>query len=134
MIVADDVISGVKTANQLATYPVGTELILNNGPMANQGNAEAVEAKPTVSPLSYNLSKNGTAQIGIVNPNSEAVTCTVKSGDSYCTVSNGGLITNTNNGSSSQTATIEVSIGATKFTVTATLEGSNTESGGGGLE
>lgn len=35
MIVNDTVIADVKTANQLATYPVGTELILNNGPMAN---------------------------------------------------------------------------------------------------
>ena len=134
MIVAEDVISGVKTANQLATYPVGTELILNNGPMANQGDAEAVETKPSVKPLGYSLAKNGTAQIGIVNPNNETIACTVKSGDSYCIVDNTGLITNTNNTSSSQTATIEVTIGTAKFTVTATLEGSGSESGGGGLE
>ena len=134
MIVNEDVISGVKTANQLATYPVGTELILNNGPMANQGDAGAVEAKPSVKPLSYSLVKNGTAQIGIINPNSEAVTCTIKSGDSYCTVDNDGLIINTNNSSSTHTATIEVTIGTAKFTVTATLEGANSESGDGSLE
>lgn len=134
MVVAEDVISGVKTANQLATYPVGTELILNNGPMANQGDAEAVETKPSVKPLEYSLDKNGTAQIGIINPNNEAIACTVKSGDSYCMVDNTGLITNSNNTSSSQTATIEVTIGTAKFTVTATLAGSGSESGGGGLE
>ena len=134
MIVAEDVISGVKTANQLATYPVGTELILNNGPMANQGDAEAVETKPSVKPMEYSLAKNGTAQIGIINPNNESITCTIKSGDSYCIVDNTGLITNTNNTSSSQTATIEVTIGTAKFTVTATLEGSGSESGGDGLE
>jgi hypothetical protein len=123
MIVADDVISGVKTANQLATYPVGTELILNNGPMANQGDAEATEPKPGVNPLSLTVENSGTAQINISNPNSETVTCTVKSGNEYCSVTNTGLITNTNSGENDQTATIEVTIGTAKFTVTATLKG-----------
>lgn len=50
MIVNDTVIADVKTANQLATYPVGTELILNNGPMANQGDAGTAEDKPGVNP------------------------------------------------------------------------------------
>lgn len=123
MIVADDVISGVKTANQLATYPVGTELILNNGPMANQGDAEATEPKPGVNPLSLTVENSGTAQIKISNPNNETVTCTVKSGNQYCSVTNTGLITNTNSGETDQTATIEVAIGTAKFTVTATLKG-----------
>lgn len=123
MIVADEVISGVKTANQLATYPVGTELILNNGPMANQGDAEATEPKPGVNPLSLTVENSGTAQINISNPNSETVTCTVKSGNEYCSVTNTGLITNTNSGEYNQTATIEVTIGTAKFTVTATLKG-----------
>ena len=123
MVVSDTAISGVKTANQLATYPVGTELILNNGPMANQGDAEVVEQKPSVSPLSYTVGSGMTAQIGINNPNNEAVTCTVKSGNSYCTVTNAGLITSTNTGETDQAATIEVTIGAAKFTVNVTLEG-----------
>lgn len=123
MIVADNVISGVKTANQLATYPVGTELILNNGPMANQGDAEATEPKPGVNPLSLTVENSGTAQINISNPNNETVTCTVKSGNQYCSVTNTGLITNTNSGEPDQTATIEVAIGTAKFTVTATLKG-----------
>ncbi len=127
MVVADDVISGVKTANQLATYPVGTELILNNGPMANEGDAGAAEAKPGVRPLTYTVPNGGTKQIGISNPNGEAVKCTVKTGSQYCSVTNAGLITNTSEQVVDETATIEVTIGSAKFTVTATLE---KESGG----
>ena len=122
MIVAEDVISGVKTANQLATYPVGKELILNNGPMANQGDAGAAEAKPSVSPLTYTVPSGGTKQIGISNPNGEAVTCTIKSGSEYCSVTNAGLITNTSTQKVDTSATIEVAIGSTKFTVNVTLE------------
>ena len=129
MVVSDDAISGVKTANQLETYPVGTELILNNGPMANEGNGEVVQPKPGVSPLSYTVGSEMTAQIGITNPNNETVTCTVKSGGSYCTVTNAGLITSKNTGESDQAATIEVKIGTATFTVNVTLEGV----GGGNL-
>lgn len=129
MVVSDDAISGVKTANQLETYPVGTELILNNGPMANEGNGEVVEPKPGVKPLSYTIASEETAQIGITNPNNETVTCTVKSGASYCTVTNAGLITSKNTGESDQAATIEVKIGTATFTVNVTLEGV----GGGNL-
>ena len=121
MIVNDTVIADVKTANQLATYPVGTELILNNGPMANQGDAGAAEAKPGVNPKNYTVASGQTAQIGISNPKNETVTCTVKSGNSYCKVTNAGLITSTNTGDTDQNATIEVAIGAAKFTVNVTL-------------
>lgn len=131
MIVNEDVISGVKTANQLATYPVGTELILNNGPMANQGDASAAETKPGVKPLSYTVVAGGTEQIGIVNPNNETVTCTVKTGQAHCTVTNAGLITNKNEGSSQETATIEVAIGTAKFTVNVTLLASGLDNGDG---
>lgn len=135
MIVADEIISGVKTANQLATYPVGTELILNNGPMANQGNASAAEPQPGVSPLSYTIDSGSTAQIGINNPNSEAVTCTVKTGQSFCTVTNAGMITSTNTGQANEHATIEVAIGSAKFTVNVTLLGRTSQGGGGdGIE
>lgn len=122
MIVNDTVIADVKTANQLGTYPVGTELILNNGPMANQGDAGAAEGKPGVNPKNYTVEGGMTAQIGISNPKNETVTCTVKSGSTYCTVTNTGLITNTNTGNTDQNATIEVAIGAAKFTVNVTLK------------
>lgn len=121
MIVNDTVIADVKTANQLATYPVGTELILNNGPMANQGDAGTAEDKPGVNPKNYTVEGGMTAQIGISNPKNETVTCTVKSGSTYCTVTNTGLIKNTNTGNTDQNATIEVAIGAAKFTVNVTL-------------
>lgn len=121
MIVNDTVIADVKTANQLATYPVGTELILNNGPMANQGDAGTAEDKPGVNPKNYTVESGMTAQIGISNPKNETVTCTVKSGSTYCTVTNTGLITNTNSDNTDQNATIEVAIGAAKFTVNVTL-------------
>lgn len=129
MIVNETVIDGVKTANQLDTYPVGTELILNNGPMANQGDSGAAEPKPGVSPLTYTVPSGGTKQIGISNPNSEAVTCTVKTGAEYCSVTNAGLITNTNNQDVDESATIDVTIGSAKFTVNVTLEKQN-----GGLD
>lgn len=121
MIVNDTVIADVKTANQLATYPVGTELILNNGPMANQGDAGAAEAKPGVNPKNYTVASRKTAQIGISNPKNETVTCAVKSGNSYCNVTDAGLITSTNTGDTDQNATIDVTIGTAKFTVNVTL-------------
>lgn len=64
MVVAQDLIAGAKTANQLSTYPIGTELILNNGPMANEGEGGA-SALPTPS-LAFaqsSVSANGTATI-----------------------------------------------------------------------
>lgn len=130
MVVNDTAISGVKTANQLATYPVGTELILNNGPMANQSNAEVVEQKPGVKPLSYTIASEKTAQIGISNPNKETVTCRVSAGATYCSVTNAGLITSKNTGETDQNATIEVTIGSAKFNVSVTLEGVSTSAGG----
>lgn len=133
MVVNDTTISGVKTANQLATYPVGTELILNNGPMANQGDAEVVEQKPGVKPLSYTIASEQTAQIGISNPNKETVTCKVSAGASYCSVTNAGLITSKNTGDANQNATIEVTIGTAKFNVSVTLEGVSTSGGGGNM-
>lgn len=133
MVVNDTAISGVKTANQLATYPVGTELILNNGPMANQGDAEVVEPKPGVKPLSYTIASEETAQIGISNPNNETVTCKVTAGATYCTVDNTGLITSKNTGEAAQNATIEVAIGSAKFTVSVTLKGTSTSDGGGNM-
>lgn len=134
MIVDETVISGVKTANQLATYPVGTELILNNGPMANQGDAGEVAPKPGVNPLTYSISSGSTAQIGITNPNNETVKCTVTSGQSYCTVTDTGLITSTNTTTANEQATIEVAIGTAKFTVNVRLYGKSDETGGDGLE
>lgn len=133
MVVSDTAISGVKTANQLATYPVGTELILNNGPMANQGDGEVVEPKPGVKPLSYSIASEGTAQIGISNPNNETVTCKVTAGESYCSVTNAGLITSKNTEATDQSATIVVTIGSKEYTVSVTLKGKSSEGDGGNM-
>lgn len=64
MVVSEDLIDGVQTANQLATYPVGTELILNNGPMENQGGSSAPALPaPTLSFAQSSISANGTATV-----------------------------------------------------------------------
>lgn len=64
MVVSADLIDGVKTANQLATYPVGTELILNNGPMENEGNGSASSLPaPTLKFAQSSISANGTATV-----------------------------------------------------------------------
>lgn len=64
MVVSADLIDGVKTANQLATYPVGTELILNNGPMENEGSGNASSLPtPTLKFAQSSISANGTATV-----------------------------------------------------------------------
>lgn len=64
MVVSADLIDGVQTANQLATYPVGTELILNNGPMENQGGSSAPALPaPTISFAQSSINANGTATV-----------------------------------------------------------------------
>lgn len=64
MVVSADLIDGVLTANQLATYPVGSELILNNGPMENQGGSSAPALPaPTLSFAQSTLNASGTATV-----------------------------------------------------------------------
>lgn len=68
MVVSADLIDGVQTANQLATYPVGTELILNNGPMENQGgNSGTSLPAPTLSFAQNSISASGTATVDAPN-------------------------------------------------------------------
>lgn len=64
MVVSADLIDGVQTANQLATYPVGTELILNNGPMENQGGGSASSLPtPSLSFAQSSVTASGTATV-----------------------------------------------------------------------
>lgn len=64
MVVSAGLIDGVQTANQLATYPVGTELILNNGPMENQGGGSATSLPtPSLSFAQSSVTANGTATV-----------------------------------------------------------------------
>lgn len=78
MVVSADLIDGVKTANQLATYPVGTELILNNGPMENQGGSSAPALPaPTLSFAQSSISANGTATVNAPQLNGTPAGATV---------------------------------------------------------
>ena len=64
MVVSADLIDGVQTANQLATYPVGTELILNNGPMENQGGSSTSSLPaPSLSFAQNSITANSTATV-----------------------------------------------------------------------
>lgn len=78
MVVSEDLIDGVQTANQLATYPVGTELILNNGPMENQGgsSAPALHA-PALSFAQSSINANGTATVNAPQLNGTPAGATV---------------------------------------------------------
>lgn len=54
------IIGGVSVANQLRTYPIGSELILNNGEMNNQNTTSALPApKLSISPTSVTITTNG---------------------------------------------------------------------------
>ena len=56
MAVKSSVVAGVLTQNQLATYPVGTELILNNGPMSNTSgeSSEPAVGELKITPSTWN--------------------------------------------------------------------------------
>lgn len=56
MAVKSSVVAGVLTQNQLATYPVGTELILNNGPMSNTSGepSEPAVGELKITPSTWN--------------------------------------------------------------------------------
>ena len=78
MVVSADLIDGVQTANQLATYPVGTELILNNGPMENQGGSSAPALPtPTLSFAQSSINANGTATVNAPQLNGTPAGATV---------------------------------------------------------
>lgn len=78
MVVSADLIDGVKTANQLATYPVGTELILNNGPMENQGgSATPGLPAPSLSFAQSSINANGTATVNAPQLNGAPAGATV---------------------------------------------------------
>lgn len=78
MVVSADLIDGVQTANQLATYPVGTELILNNGPMENQGgSATPGLPAPSLSFAQSSITANGTATVNAPKLNGTPAGATV---------------------------------------------------------
>lgn len=78
MVVSADLIDGVQTANQLATYPVGTELILNNGPMENQGGGSASSLPtPSLSFAQGSVTANSTATVNAPQLNGTPAGATV---------------------------------------------------------
>lgn len=126
MVVAADLIQGVKTANQLATYPIGTELILNNGPMQNngEGGTTALPA-PTLSFAQTEIQANGksTVQAPKLNgiPSGASVTYTSQEPGIASVNSTTGEITPRANGTATiiarTSATSEYSAGKASFTV-----------------
>lgn len=85
MVVKSSVVAGVLTQNQLATYPVGTELILNNGEMQNAGvgsvepSTEPLTITPNVWVTSANENSSVSKQFTIDNENGDNVTVNVGS-------------------------------------------------------
>lgn len=126
MVVAADLIKGVKTANQLATYPVGSELILNNGPMQNQGEGGATALPaPTLSFAQATIQANGNSNVqapqlnGI--PSGASVTYTSQDPGIASVNPSTGEITPRSNGTTTiiarTSATEEFGVGTASFTV-----------------
>lgn len=120
MVGNKSIIEGVSVGNQLATYPIESELILNGGEMANQ---PTVAALPTpqlsLSANSISIStKGGTASAPTLNGAPSGATVTYTSDNkSIATVnSSTGQVTAVGNG----TAIIAVHVAATDSTSAAT--------------
>lgn len=129
MVVSADLIDGVQTANQLATYPVGTELILNNGPMENQGgsNSPALPA-PTLSFAQTSISANGTATVNAPQLNGTPAGATVSYSSKNPTIAtvnpSTGVVQPVSNGTATiiarTSATDEYAAGQASFKVVVT--------------
>lgn len=144
MVGNKSIITGVSVANQLATYPIESELILNGGEMANE---PSVETLPTpdlkLSAQSVNIvTKGGTAAAPTLTgaPSSATVTYTSDNKTIATVNPSTGLVTAVGNG----TANIYVNVSATDTTNAATTafnvvvtgqdkDGSTGDSGSGTL-
>lgn len=144
MVGNKSIITGVSVANQLATYPIESELILNGGEMANE---PSVETLPTpdlkLSAQSVNIvTKGGTAAAPTLTgaPSGATVTYTSDNKNIATVNPSTGLVTAVGNG----TANIYVNVSATDTTNAATTafnvvvtgqdkDGSTGDSGSGTL-
>lgn len=144
MVGNKSIITGVSVANQLATYPIESELILNGGEMANE---PSVETLPTpdlkLSAQSVNIvTKGGTAAAPTLTGAPSGATVTYTSDNKTIATVNPstGLVTAVGNG----TANIYVNVSATDTTNAATTtfnvvvtgqdkDGSTGDSGSGTL-
>lgn len=116
MVGNKSIITGVSVANQLDTYPIESELILNGGEMANE---PSVETLPTpdlkLSAQSVNIvTKGGTAAAPTLTgaPSGATVTYTSDNKTIATVNSSTGLVTAVGNG----TANIYVNVSATDTT------------------
>lgn len=129
MVVKDAVTAGVLTQNQLATYPVGTDLILNNGPMQNEGESgNSSLPLPNLVFAQNSVTCNGTSAVaapalsGI--PNGATVQYTTNNVAVVQVNPSTGLLTPVGNGTAVITArtsaTDEYAAGVATFNVTVT--------------
>lgn len=114
------IITGVSVANQLATYPIESELILNGGEMANEPSVDTLPTPQlTLSAQSINIvTKGGTATAPTLTgaPSGASVTYTSDNTTIATVNPTSGLITAVGNG----TANIYVNVSATDTTNAAT--------------
>lgn len=120
MVGNKSIISGVSVANQLATYPIESELILNGGEMANEPSVDTLPTPQlTLSAQSINIvTKGGTATAPTLTgaPSGASVTYTSDNTTIATVNPTSGLITAVGNG----TAKIYVNVSATDNTNSAT--------------
>lgn len=120
MVGNKSIITGVSVANQLATYPIESELILNGGEMANEPSVDTLPTPQlTLSAQSINIvTKGGTATAPTLTgaPSGASVTYTSDNTTIATVNPTSGLITAVGNG----TANIYVNVSATDTTNAAT--------------
>lgn len=120
MVGNKSIITGVSVANQLATYPIESELILNGGEMANEPSVETLPTPQlTLSAQSINIiTKDGTAAAPTLTGAPSGATITYTSDNTTIATVNptSGLVTAVGNG----TANIYVNVSATDSTNAAT--------------
>lgn len=131
-----NIISGVNVANQLATYPIEKELVLNNGEMNFQSSgASLIPLSLSVSPASVSItSDKGTASVPTLKGNLGSGAVTYSGYNTGVISISGGVITAVDNGTT--TVTVNVASDGTyaaayvKFNVT--VSGQTSPGGGGG--
>lgn len=120
MVGNKSIITGVSVANQLATYPIESELILNGGEMANEPSVETLPTPQlTLSAQSIKIiTKDGTATAPTLTGAPSGATITYTSDNTTIATVNptSGLVTAVGNG----TANIYVNVSATDSTNAAT--------------
>lgn len=120
MVGNKSIITDVSVANQLATYPIESELILNGGEMANEPSVETLPTPQlTLSAQSINIiTKDGTAAAPTLTGAPSGATITYTSDNTTIATVNptSGLVTAVGNG----TANIYVNVSATDSTNAAT--------------